>query len=369
MDNLSRLHALSSYQIMDTLPQADFDEITEMAAAICGTPISLITFLDSDRQWFKSKVGLDISQTPLGQSFCNHAVQTPDQLLIVEDSALDDRFKDNPLATGEPYVKFYAGAPLVTPEGIALGSLCVIDHVARSLTNQQQSALALLSKRVIKQLEFRKAHIESEKLHRASNQRLFAVAEQSPDFIAVVDDSLTISYVNRSYDGISREQFLGMRIPEMILPEYQRVFIEHCQIVFQTEQPQRLDIEIEKRDGSFMWVSCRIAPLRDEVGKVHDIILVCRDISIRIAAEKNNLKHIESLEKMMFMISHQLRSPICSMLGIAPLLNQQDTSLEEKLQCFEHIHDSVLKMDDYVRELSLYVETLRSQRRLGEDAA
>jgi GAF domain-containing protein len=132
----ARLEALRRYRILDTPQENDFDDIVRLAAAICQTPISLVSLVDRDRQWFKGRHGLDIAETPRRMSFCSHSIQKPDETTIVPDTLQDERFADNELVTDGPRIRFYAGAPLVTPEGHALGTLCVIDKKPRQLTDQ-----------------------------------------------------------------------------------------------------------------------------------------------------------------------------------------------------------------------------------------
>lgn len=151
-----RLLALHQYQILDTEPEECFDDFTQLASQICETPISLISLIDSNRQWFKSTVGLDARETDRDMAFCGHAILEPQEMLIVPDAFEDQRFRDNPLVLGDPNIRFYAGAPLVTSQGFALGTLCAIDHVPRSLSDRQQNALSALSRRVVAQLELRK---------------------------------------------------------------------------------------------------------------------------------------------------------------------------------------------------------------------
>jgi signal transduction histidine kinase len=166
-NELERLQALEAYQILDTLPEREFDSITEIASYICQTPISLVSLIDKDRQWFKSHRGLDATETPRDHAFCAHAINHPEAPFIVEDSSKDERFADNPMVTGDPNVRFYVGAPLVTSESLAIGTLCVIDHEPRKLNEAQLTALRSLADQVIAQLEFRKKVQELEQLKMA----------------------------------------------------------------------------------------------------------------------------------------------------------------------------------------------------------
>src|SRR6266542_3372704 len=150
-----RLKVLWQYEILDTVPEEVFDDLTELAARICEAPIALISLIDEDRQWFKSAVGVTIRETSRDISFCAHAILNND-LLIVPDATQDGRFKNNPLVTADPKIRFYAGAPLITPDGHALGTLCVMDNVPRTLRSEQQQALLVLARHVMTQLELRR---------------------------------------------------------------------------------------------------------------------------------------------------------------------------------------------------------------------
>lgn len=150
-----RLEALRQYRILDTPPEQVYDDVVNLASYICGTPIALVTLLDDDRQWFKARVGLPMVETRKEDAFCSHTILA-DVPMVVPDAHLDSRFSQNPLVVGSPFIRFYAGVPLLTPDGLAMGSLCVIDRVPRELTPDQMSALEALGRQITNHLELRR---------------------------------------------------------------------------------------------------------------------------------------------------------------------------------------------------------------------
>jgi GAF domain-containing protein len=166
---VKRLKVLWQYDVLDTVPEAMFDDLTELAAKICEAPIAMISLVDEKRQWFKSKVGLSTKETSRDVSFCTHAIKS-DGLFIVPDATRDKRFANSPLVTSNPKIRFYAGAPLITPDGYALGTLCVIDKVPRKLRPDQKQALRVLARHVMTQLELRRHSQELKAARRAQEE-------------------------------------------------------------------------------------------------------------------------------------------------------------------------------------------------------
>lgn len=211
---------MRSYSILDTLPESDYDNITKIAAEICGTPISLISLIDDKRQWFKSHHGLDATETPKEYAFCGHAINTPNDVFIVQDARKDERFHDNPLVTGDPHVIFYAGVPLVSEAGLPLGTLCVIDHKPNLLSQSQISSLSALSNQVINILELRKSKqqlvrtiMELEEKN-AGLERFAVVAAHDLKTPLINISSLAQLFQNQYKDILDSE---GLEMLEMII--------------------------------------------------------------------------------------------------------------------------------------------------------
>ena len=167
----ARLAALHSYEVLDTDPEQDFDDIVNLAAATCGTAISVVNFIDAERQWFKAETGLGVRETPLATSICSHVILEKD-FVEIHDTLDDPRMKDNPLCCGDPGLRFYAGALLRTEEGLPLGTLCVLDHQPRELTALQRDTLRVLARQVMAILEARKALRTADILGRDSSHRI-----------------------------------------------------------------------------------------------------------------------------------------------------------------------------------------------------
>ncbi|MEH2097515.1 GAF domain-containing protein [Nostoc sp.] len=251
---LARLEALRQYQILDTEPEKAYDNLAQLAAFICDTPISLVNFIDENRQWFKAKVGLDVSEMPrcVGLSYL---CQEQRQVLVVPDTLADEKLANNPVVTGYPYVRFYAGVPLITPKGDMLGTLCVIDQVPKELSQKQVEALVALSHLVIDQLELRRCVTEvsevTEKLiaqEQAARTRTNNLLESITDGFFALDKKWRFTYINGQAERLlqkNQNELLGKNIwevfPEIIgttfYREYHKAILEQVSVEFEEFYP------------------------------------------------------------------------------------------------------------------------------------
>ena len=205
-NDAERLATLHRYSILDTLPEQSYEDLTALAAYICGTPTAIISLTDRDRQWFKSKVGTDMDGTERSISFCAHSVANP-EVMIVQDTFLDPRFSDNPFVVAGPHIRFYAGAPLVAPNGHVLGSICVLDCVPRTLSTAQVTALESLSRQVMALLESRLQLMDNQKTAAAlmQSEKLAAVGRLASSMAHEINNPLeavtNLLYLSRNKAG------------------------------------------------------------------------------------------------------------------------------------------------------------------------
>jgi PAS domain S-box-containing protein len=298
-DEPARLEALRRYAILDTPPEADFDDLTRLASQICGTPIALISLVDARRQWFKSRVGLAAVETLREEAFCAHTILGPD-LMEVTDARQDERFRDNPLVTGAPGIRFYAGMPLATAGGHRVGTLCVIDRAPRQLDAAQREALALLGRQVVLQFEMRLAN------RRLQEQTAFQQAildSAAASIISTAPDGVitTFSRGAQALLGYNPEELVGRATPEVIhdagevavraaelsrelgreiAPGFE-VFVAHAR----AGQPETREWTYLRKDGTRVPVLLSVSAIRSGDGTLTGFLGVARDISRRKRAE------------------------------------------------------------------------------------
>lgn len=232
----ARLQELYRYQILDTPPDSALDELTQFAAEICQTPIALISLVDSDRQWFKSKLGVSLSETSRYASFCTHAIQQP-ELFIVPDTLQDPRFCQNPFVTESPHLRFYAGAPLITPAGFILGTLCVADVQPRCLSSQQLRQLQILSRQVVSQLEVRRYAIKSGNALVDDSTKTQPLAEKA---VLSEQELILFNLANQIRNSLNLDTILQTAVDEI----HRLLQVDYCHFLWCLPNEQEFNLAI-----------------------------------------------------------------------------------------------------------------------------
>ena len=284
-----RLQALHSLNILDTLPEDEFDSLTELASYICGVPISLISFIDADRQWFKSAKGFDKSETSRESSFCAHAINSPDELMEINDADKDERFEDNPLVTGDPHIKFYAGVPILDENKLPLGTICVIDTKPHKLNKKQKRALSALAVQASTLVQLRSQSIA----FRQNQLRYSDVFNSVDDIIFELTKDWQFEFVNKKFTdlaGYTPEELRDIFYWDLIKKGHKSRVIEYYrQQLLEQRETSYLEFPFVNKHGDEIWVGQNVVMKYDKKGKVIRIIGVCRDITT-LRAEKQALK-------------------------------------------------------------------------------
>ena len=322
-----RLEALKSYSIMDSLPEEVYDNITELASIICGTPIALVSLLDGKRQWFKSKVGLGARETDKKISFCQYAI-LENKIFEVTNVMDNPLFADNPLVKGDPNIRFYAGAPLTDEDGYNLGTLCVIDSKPNKLSDKQARSLTLLAKEVISQLSARRKSIEFK-----STEEYF---NRSMDMICIVNSDGYFKKVNPRFLkvlGYSKKELLSKPLVEFIHKKDREATSQKIEELVNGTPIIEFQNRFKCKNGKFKIFSWNAGV---EV-KTGDMFAMARDVTEREKAKKKLKLEKETAEKatqskdeFLANMSHEIRTPMNAVLGFTELLNSTKVTGEQE---------------------------------------
>jgi PAS domain S-box-containing protein len=371
-----RLARLRDIGVLDSLPQQAFDDITALAASICGTPIALISLVDEDRQWFKSRLGLNAPQTPREVAFCSHAILQPDDVMVVPDALADERFQGNPLVDQDPSIRFYAGAPIVTDDGLALGTVCVIDTQVRELTTLQRDSLKLLSSLVNElmehfQLQREQARRESVDMQRR-NQMFEALLTSGRDLKSFVDLDYRYQFVNPvylEYWDRQPEDIIGRHVAELTGEQvFDRTIRPYLDRALAGEMvTYEATFEFPSMGRRHMEVA--YLPARDAQGEVLGVVVRVLDRQQRKEDEdalNETLRLLErrnlEQERFIHIVSHDLREPINSINNFAGLL-ATDPSITwpgKSRRYLDFVHNGGQRMERLLDDLLEFVR-LESQ--------
>jgi PAS domain S-box-containing protein len=408
-DEAARLAALDGYAVLDTPREQAFDDLTLLAAHICDVPMALVSLVDEKRQWFKSRVRVEDTWTPRDVSFCAHTIMQDAGIFEVYDAEADPRFAGSPLVKDGPRIRFYAGAPLVTPDGHALGALCVMDRVPRQLTPEQRNALQALSRRVIAQLELRKTtaklikvveeHKNAEEQLRQKitqlasaeeeTQRLLAVAEKSRRaLLSVLEDEKLAGHNLRESEERFRQmtesidEVFWMSDPALgrmiyMSPAYEKVWGRTCASLYAAtsswidavhpDDRERIELaartkqlagtydevyRIMRPDETVRWIHARTFPVRNAQQKIYRMVGVAQDITEKKELETQffRAQRLESIGTLASGIAHDLNNILAPIMMAAPLVRTSDSpEFTEKM--LGMIESSVQRGAHLVRQL------------------
>ena len=355
-----RLQALERYQVLDTLAEEAFDDLTQLAAYICGTPIALISLVDEQRQWFKSKVGLDATETPRELAFCAHAICQPDQPLVVPNALDDERFASNPLVTSDPDIRFYAGTPLVTPDGHAIGTLCAIDRVPRNLSAEQIEALRSLGRQVISQLELR---LQLQNLQKAQAQlvhseKMSALGQLVGGVAHEINNPVTFIKGNLKYLERYTQELL------QLLQAYQTHY---------PDPPPALQTLIEASDLAFLQADLQklLQSTRNGGDRIQTIVQSLRNFS---RLDETGLKTADihgGLDSTLMVLDYRLKAvdehkhpvTVLKNYGQLPLLNCYPGQLNQVfMNLISNAIDALESPSVRQKTLEIWTETVRDDR-------
>lgn len=363
LEEQKRLAALRSYHILDTAEEKDYDDLTELASAICDTPIALISFVDKDRQWFKSHYGLEANQTERCHSFCSYAIQNPENLMQVEDARHDRRFQDNPLVTGSPDIRFYAGMPLLDEEGHALGSICVIDHRPRLLNAVQQKALRTLAQQVIDKLSLRKNNVDLLKANQQLVQAKFNLQ------IAISAAKLGIWHINAR----TREFLPSERLKELygFYPDEEMTYDAAVSQIADSHRQEVIDaVEASITKGESYEVEYPIVGYHDKI-----LRWVNSTGHVYTNPENPDLSHFSGTttditerkldeqrrSDFIGMVSHELRNPLTAIKAYAYILKRAAHKNNDEM-----LASNVVKIDNQINRMEALINGFLDVARLGE---
>lgn len=371
MNEIERLKALNQYEIMDTLPEKEFDDIAELASAICNTPMSIVSFIDSDRQWYKAKIGMDNNEVPLEETFCQHSIIRPHEIMVIPNATLDERTKYSPYTTGPANIRSYVSVPLLAHGGEAIGTLCVIDTEPRIFADEQLQVLRILAQRVIKYLDMRRENLirkaEADEANRKLQEALSQLkgAQKISRFGSWECDlsNMHITWSAEMYGLFDIEEGTPVSMKtwrSKVHHEDLSALLDTIAKVVTTCKPQVSEYRVMKA-GECIWHLATADIIADETGKPIRMVGTIMDITLSKTADEHRAQYVHTLEEMLFAISHKLRKPVANYQSVANVLKSKNLSPQQVMECVPYIDGFANELDGYIHELNEFLHDKRVQ--------
>lgn len=353
MNEQERLQELDSYKILDT-PQEDFlDEIVELASLVLNTPISIITLIDKNREFYKAVKGLEAKGNVRANSFCQHTFQQPKEVLTVPDTLKDPRFKNNPLVQGDPNIRFYAGAPLETPNGNVLGTLCVIDTEPRQIEKHQEQALKILAKKAMDHLNIRKKFSLQDQEIASYTQEILELTDELPgviyQFRMSKEGEMSFDFfskgVRKMFPGVNFEKIRenALLLTEAFHPEDVPGLLEGIKTSFDKLSHWEAQFRILKDDNTTQWHLGKARPRQQPDGSV-----VWCGFFHNITRYK---EYERKMKQIAFDISHVIRKPVTTLLSLTALIAEDELTEEDIKEYSNYIRTVSEELDKLTVEL------------------
>lgn len=395
-----RLIRLRSYGVLDTPTEPAFDDIVRIGQAACDAPIVMITFADDRRVWVKSRMGTEISEVARDVAFCSYTLDNNSEIFEVQDATLDERFADNPLVIGDSQIRYYAGAPLITPDGLILGTICVFDHIPRQLEESRRAVLYALARQVIAQLELRRSALLEREMREELRRNNVEVRESDDRYRSLVS-ALDVGVVMQERGGgiltanASAERILGLTLDQMqglssLDPRWRSVREdgtpfpgeEHpAMLALASGKPCRnVVMGVRKPDAALTWILIHSQPLfHDEEDQAYAVVTSFHDITSAREYESGLKQDRDSADQasrakseFLATMSHEIRTPLNAIVGVAALLKESELEEEQRRlvqllhRSGDHLLELITDVLDMTRIEAGHVELVRDVLDPGE---
>jgi len=364
-----RLLAVERFKTLNIETDSEFQEFVQMASSICNSPIALITLIDEDTQWLKVRKGTDVPQMPRKTSFCTHTIEQ-DEVMVVPDAQLDERFANSPIVAGEPNIRFYAGTPLITHEGLKIGTLCVIDLEPHELNENQQLMLKMLGKQAIGLMDFRISVelLEKNKIEVEHQREIIKKAEitqrsffeSAPNFhVLLSKDGGVIDYNKVAYNFIKKihgkKMARGGTFLTFLASDFVGKFMKGFNIALQGKNAFEEGSTDYGSHGVMYW-EASFETARDPENNIIGVSYIIRDVSDRKVKELKIIAQNKSLLKIAHQQAHDFRAPLTTITGMIDLIKAEDYNAPKEY--YDMLENAVYNLDGKIREIVIDIDNM-----------